>query len=63
MNELRDALRPMNTDLQRDLWPEMHRRLQQPRIMFSRFDLALAAAAAALVIIFPESLITLLYHL
>ena len=60
---LRDAMPPMNTDLKRDLWPEMRERLQRPRITITRFDWALIAAVLAAIAIFPHSVLALLYHL
>lgn len=64
MNDLlRDAMPPMNTELRRDLWPAMRERLQRPRIAITRFDWALIAAVIAAIAIFPQSVLTLLYHL
>jgi hypothetical protein len=68
-NELRELLTrsiaPMNdTELRRDLWPQMLQRLeQQHSIRVPWFDWTLAAIAAAAVILFPEVIPALLYHL
>jgi hypothetical protein len=59
---LRGALPPVDTSLRRDLWPEMQTRLQ-PSPRFSRFDWALAAAVLIWIVLFPQSVIALLYHL
>ena len=50
-------------ELQRDLWPEMLRRLdaQPPRVPW--FDWALAAAVAAMLLLFPGVIPALLYQL
>lgn len=63
MNEFPgDALPKMDAELRRDLWPAMQARIRSAR-RFSRFDWALAAAAAAWVTFFPQSVIALLFHL
>ncbi|HVH58739.1 MAG TPA: hypothetical protein VM709_00350 [Candidatus Sulfotelmatobacter sp.] len=50
-------------ELQRDLWPQMLRRLdaQPPRVPW--FDWALAAAVAAMLLLFPGVIPALLYQL
>ncbi len=50
-------------ELQRDLWPQMLRRLdaQPPRVPW--FDWALAAAVAAMLLLFPSVIPALLYQL
>ena len=53
------------TELQRDLWPRMLRRLEtqpQPRRV-PWFDWALVAAVAALLLLFPSAIPALLYQL
>jgi hypothetical protein len=53
-----------DTELHRDLWPQMLQRLeQQHSIRVPWFDWALAAIAAATVILFPGVIPALLYHL
>jgi len=52
-----------DTDLKRDLWPDMRRRLDQRTFRVPLLDWALAAAVVAWAVIFPESLLALLYHL
>ena len=62
---LKKAIAPVqHTELQRDLWPQMLRRLddQQPfRVPW--FDWALAAVLAATLLLFPGAIPALLYHL
>lgn len=50
-------------ELQRDLWPQMLRRIdaQPPRVPW--FDWALAAAVAAMLLLFPGVIPALLYQL
>lgn len=50
-------------ELHRDLWPQMLRRLdaQPPRVPW--FDWALAAAVAAMLLLFPGVIPALLYQL
>jgi hypothetical protein len=52
-----------DTELKRDLWPDMRRRLDQQTIRVPLFDWALAAAFLVWAIAFPEGLLALLYHL
>jgi len=52
-----------HTELQRDLWPQMLRKLdeQPPRVPW--FDWALAAILCAVLLLFPGAIPALLYHL
>ncbi|HEX8838622.1 MAG TPA: hypothetical protein VF748_16895 [Candidatus Acidoferrum sp.] len=54
-----------STELQRDLWPQMLRRLDaQPEpTRIPWFDWALAAAVAAALLLFPNAIPALLYQL
>jgi hypothetical protein len=67
--DLRDLLKQniapvKDTELGRDLWPQMLRRLdQQPPVRVPWFDWALAAVAAAALVLFPGIIPVLLYHL
>ena len=66
--KLRDAVPPLDafengTELRRDLWPDMLRRLERPRIRVPWFDWALLATAGAAAIFFPGLIPALLYHL
>ena len=67
-NDLREKLRgtqpPIGQpELRRDLWPEMLRRLERPKIRVPWFDWALLGVASAVAIFFPALIPTLLYHL
>ncbi len=66
--KLCDAMPPLEelengAELRRDLWPDMLRRLEQPRVGVPWFDWALLASAAAVAIFFPALIPALLYHL
>jgi hypothetical protein len=65
--ELRDALPPIEqlengAELRRDLWPEMLRRLEPPRVRVPWFDWALLAVSGAAAIFFPALIPALFYH-
>lgn len=66
--EVRAALQrtfpPAETQLGRDLWPVMLRRMQeQPAPAVPWYDWALAGAVAALFVFFPKLALVLAYHL
>jgi hypothetical protein len=52
-----------SAELQRDLWPEMLRRLDAQPLRVPWFDWALAAAVAAMLLLFPGAIPALLYQL
>jgi hypothetical protein len=64
---LKEAVTPMqNTELRRDLWPQMLRKLEEqplPIHNVSWFDWALASLAAAALLFFPGIIPALFYHL
>ena len=61
---VRAAMAPeRHGELQRDLWPEMHRKLQKRTIHPSWFDWSLMAALMFLLFFFPEAIPGLLYLL
>jgi hypothetical protein len=62
---LKDAIGPAkNLELQRDLWPEMLKRLdQQQTIHVPWFDWALAALLSGALLVFPGVIPALLYHM
>ncbi len=75
--QLKQSLKPMNCDLDRDLWPRMLRRIdvgaddrQWLAVLFSPaalssvpwFDWALLAVLVASVCVFPKSIPIWLYH-
>ena len=61
---LRQAIPPMkDAELQRDLWPQMLRRLDQQPLRVPWFDWALAAILGAILVFFPGAIPAVLYHL
>lgn len=66
-SELRELLKShipsVRMELERDLWPQMLRRLEKHRRAVPWFDWALAGAVAAALLLFPRAIPVLLYHL
>ena len=61
---VRAAMAPVrNGELERDLWPEMSRKLREPAIRPSWFDWGLALVLMFLLFFFPEAIPGLLYLL
>jgi hypothetical protein len=62
---LKQAIPPVrDTDLGRDLWPRIHRKLEErPVFTVPWFDWALAAILGAVLVFYPGSIPALLYHL
>jgi hypothetical protein len=61
---LRRAIAPVvNTEPQRDLWPQMLARLQHQPVRVPWFDWVLAAVLGAILFLFPGAIPALLYHL
>jgi hypothetical protein len=62
---LKQAIAPAkNTELSRDLWPQMLQRLdRQQTVRVPWFDWALAALLSAALLLFPGLIPALLYHL
>lgn len=65
--ELRELLKShvpsVRAELERDLWPQMLRRIEEGRRSVPWFDWALAGAVAAALLLFPQAIPVLLYHL
>ena len=61
---LQQAFAPAeHTELQRDLWPQMLRKLDEQPARVPWFDWALAAILSAVLLLFPGAIPALLYHL
>lgn len=56
-------LTPPESELRRDLWPQMLRKLSERPIRVPWFDWALLAALGASLFFFPAVVPALLYHL
>ena len=61
---LREAIGPVaQSELKRDLWPQMLRKLNGQAIRVPWYDWALAALLAVSLCLFPGSILALVYHL
>lgn len=61
---VRNAIVPVSEqELQKDLWPQMLRKLQDPGIRLPWFDWVLVALVVILCAFFPEAVPGLLYSL
>jgi hypothetical protein len=60
---LRQAMPAIESDLARDLWPQMLRRLEQRTAVIPWFDWALVALLVVGLLISPHAISVLLYHL
>lgn len=60
---LKQNIRPVNQELQRDLWPQMLRRFEAQPAAVPWFDWALVAVAVLSIILVPSTIPLLLYHL
>ncbi len=61
---LRKAISPVaDRELKHDLWPQMLRKLDEQPSRVPWFDWALAAIVSALLLVFPNAIPALLYHL
>jgi hypothetical protein len=61
---LKQAIAPFrDTQLRRDLWPEMLKKLDEQPVRVPWFDWALAALLSAALLLFPGAIPALLYHL
>lgn len=62
---LKDVFPPVDTELRRDLWPAMLRKMESEAIKKPTpwFDWVLAGCLAGGVVIFPKFLLLVAYHL
>lgn len=60
---LKQSMPSANTELPRDLWPNMLERLGRRSVHIPWFDWLLAAGAGAIMIFFPGIIPALFYHL
>jgi hypothetical protein len=60
---LKKGVPPANTELQRDLWPAMLRRMEKSERHVPWFDWVLLGAMTACVLFVPQVIPMLLYHL
>ena len=62
-NLVKQALPRAHTELQRDLWPAMLRRMEESELRAPWFDWVLLGAITACVLLAPQMIPMLLYHL
>lgn len=65
--EIRDALKqsfpPVNTELQRDLWPAVLRKLDANQVRVPWYDWVLVGLTVAVLLFYPRLVLVLAYHL
>ena len=65
--QIRDALKqsfpPVNTELRRDLWPDVLRRVDARKVGVPWYDWALVGLSAVMFLAFPRLVLVLAYHL
>jgi hypothetical protein len=66
-DRIRDALKQsipsVNTELRRDLWPDVLRKLDLRPVRVPWYDWALVGLSAAMLLAFPRLLLVFAYHL
>ena len=66
-HQIREALQqsfpPVNTELNRDLWPAVLRKLDASPARVPWYDWALAGLSAVMFLAFPRLILLLAYHL
>ena len=60
---LRAAFPPVDTELGRDLWPAMLRRMDEPAQKVPWYDWALAGGLTGATVFFPKLILLFAYHL
>ena len=60
---LKDDLPPVDTGLKRDLWPAMQRRLDARKPAVAWYDWALVGLVGGVIVVFPDLILALVYHL
>jgi len=63
IRELLKTMRSADSELNRDLWPEMLRRLDSGPVRVPWYDWALVALVSIWCLLFPNALLGLIYHL
>jgi hypothetical protein len=65
--QIRDALKqsfpPVKTELQRDLWPDVLRKLDARQVGVPWYDWALVGLSAVMFLAFPQLVLVFAYHL
>ena len=65
--QIREALKrsfsPINTELERDLWPAVLRKLDTRPVLVPWYDWALLGLSASVLLFFPQLILVFAYHL
>jgi hypothetical protein len=62
-NALKQSFPPVNTELRRDLWPDVLRRLDTRSVGVPWYDWAMVALSAVMFLAFPRLVLLFAYHL
>ncbi len=62
-NVLKQSLPPVDTELGRDLWPDVLRRFDARPVAVPWYDWVLGGLSAALFVAFPQLIFVFAYHL
>jgi len=60
---LKQSFPPVNTELRRDLWPDVLRKLDAGQVGVPWYDWALVGFSAVMFSVFPRLLLVFAYHL
>jgi len=60
---LKQSIPPVNTELQRDLWPDVLRKLDARQVGVPWYDWALVGLSVAIFLAFPRLVLLFAYHL
>jgi hypothetical protein len=60
---LKQAFPPVNTELHRDLWPVVLRKLDERAVRVPWYDWVLTGASLAVFLVFPRLVFVFVYHL
>ena len=60
---LKESFPQVNTELRRDLWPDVLRKLDARKVRVPWYDWALVGLSAAMFLAFPRLVLVFAYHL
>ena len=60
---LKESFLPVNTELRRDLWPDVLRKLDARPVGVPWYDWVLVGLSAAMFVAFPQLVLVFAYHL
>ena len=62
-NALKQSFPPVKTELRRDLWPDVLRKLDARPVRVPWYDWALVGLSAVMFLVFPRLVLVFAYHL